>query len=60
MKPHKHEEKYELLRREEDKQRPRFRPAIERLEERISPSGIFPFLGQAHGNHYHGGHGYPA
>jgi hypothetical protein len=61
MEPRKDGQKNDEQLRREEKQRPRFRPILERLEERISPSiSIFGFN---HGGHYighKGGHGYPA
>jgi hypothetical protein len=58
MEPRKDMQKNDEQLRREEKQRPRFRPAIERLEERITPSGAFFFIiGQSHGNPYHGHQG---
>jgi hypothetical protein len=40
MEPRQSEQKNEQLRKEEEKRRPRFQPAVEVLEERISLSGL--------------------
>ena len=37
--------------RELEKQRPRFQPRLERLEERISPSGMWWMHWNGHGGH---------
>ena len=56
MEPRKNEQKKDEQLHREERQRPRCRPALERLEERIAPSGLY--IAWGHGGGYPGGHGH--